>query len=149
MAAKSMAEFEILAAIDLRAGRVVRLREGDFEQETAYSDDPVATAVELVAQGSRWLHVVDLDGAREGRPVHTAVIADVVRAVAGMARVEVGGGLRDAATATRVLELGAERVVLGTAALSSGLAGQLVRGFGAERVAVALDMRGGQVVGSG
>jgi len=149
MMKKSMAEFEILAAIDLRGGRVVRLREGDFDRETAYSDAPVATALELVGQGTRWLHVVDLDGAREGRPVQSELVDGIIDAVGDTAQVEVGGGVRDAATAEQYLEAGAARVVLGTAALTGDLAGQLIHAFGADRVAVALDVRGGQAVGGG
>lgn len=144
-----MAEFEILAAIDLRAGRVVRLREGDFDRETAYSDDPVATAVGLVGQGSRWLHVVDLDGARTGRPAHGFEITEIVKAVGGLTRVEVGGGIRDVATAAGWLGVGVARVVIGTAALATNLAEELVTRFGGERVAVALDNRAGQAVGGG
>ena len=149
MAEKSMATFELLPAIDLRAGRVVRLREGDFERETAYSDDPVATALDLVGQGSRWLHVVDLDGARAGAPAHEPVIARLIAVVGTSARVEVGGGIRDAAVARRYIELGAARVVLGTAALGSGrLAAKLIAEHGAGRMVVALDIRGGQAVGN-
>ena len=144
-----MAEFEILAAIDLRGGRVVRLREGDFDRETAYSEDPVATALELVGQGTRWLHVVDLDGARLGRPVQTELVEGIIEAVGDKAQVEVGGGIRDATTAEHYLRVGAARVVLGTAALIGDLAGQLIGSFGADRVAVALDVRGAQAVGGG
>jgi phosphoribosylformimino-5-aminoimidazole carboxamide ribotide isomerase len=142
-----MAEFEILAAIDLRGGHVVRLREGDFGRETAYSDDPVATALELVEQGSRWLHVVDLDGAREGRPVQAELVKSIIDEVGDTARVEVGGGIRDGTTAADYLEGGAVRIVLGTAALRGELAGQLIDAFGADRVVVALDVRGAQAVG--
>lgn len=144
-----MAEFEILPAIDLRAGRVVRLLQGDFERETAYSDDPVATAIELVGQGSRWLHVVDLDGARSGRPAHAAVIAEIVEAVGALTRVEVAGGIRDAKTGAGWVDVGVARVVIGTAAIVTNLAEELVNTFGPERVAVALDVRGGQAVGGG
>ena len=144
-----MVEFEILAAIDLRAGRVVRLREGDFERETAYSDDPVATALQLVEQGSRWLHVVDLDGARAGRPMQSGLIAQVVAAVGDRARVEIGGGIRNAATTEQYLEAGAARIVLGTAALTGDLAGETIESFGPDRIVVALDVRAGQAVGGG
>ena len=88
-------EFEILVAIDLRGGRVVRLEQGDFERETAFSNDPVRVASDFVDRGARWLHVVDLDGARSGRPAHVDVIAQLVAAVGERARVEVAGGLRD------------------------------------------------------
>jgi phosphoribosylformimino-5-aminoimidazole carboxamide ribotide isomerase len=144
-----MATFELLPAIDLRAGRVVRLREGDFEHETAYSEDPVATALDLVRQGSRWLHVVDLDGARAGEPAHGPLIARLIAAVSASVRVEVGGGIRDAAAARRYIKLGAARVVLGTAALgSSQLIANLVAEHGAGRIVVALDVRGREAVGN-
>jgi phosphoribosylformimino-5-aminoimidazole carboxamide ribotide isomerase len=141
--------FQLLAAIDLRGGRVVRLVEGDFERETAYSDDPLATAAELVGQGSRWLHVVDLDGAREGRPAQTELITSLIRAVGDRASVEVGGGIRTLEAARTYLDAGAARIVVGTAALRSSLAKELVEQFGSDRVAVALDVRGGQAVGQG
>ena len=144
-----MAEFEILPAIDLRAGRVVRLRQGDFDRETAYSDDPVATALELVERGSRWLHVVDLDGAHAGRAIQASLIANVIAAVRDSARVEVGGGIRDAPTAAGYLRDGVSRVVLGTAALRGDLAAEVIDSFGADRVVAAVDVRAGQAVGGG
>jgi phosphoribosylformimino-5-aminoimidazole carboxamide ribotide isomerase len=140
--------FEVLAAIDLFGGRVVRLRQGDFDQATAYGDDPAAVAAGFVAAGIRWLHVVDLDGARAGRPVHGSEIAALLRAVEGRASVEVGGGIRDAAGAATLLDAGVDRVVLGTAALRDpALARELVGRFGAERVAVAIDIRDGRTLG--
>jgi phosphoribosylformimino-5-aminoimidazole carboxamide ribotide isomerase len=145
----SIAGFELLAAIDLRGARVVRLIEGDFERETAYSIDPVATAEQLVEQGSRWLHVVDLEGAREGRPTVAAVVHAIADTVRGRAKVEVGGGIRTFEAALAYLDAGLDRVVIGTAALSSALAGDLVSAFGSDRLAVALDVRGSQAVGAG
>ena len=87
--------FDILPAIDLRGGRVVRLEQGDFERETAFSNDPVAVAQRFVEAGARWLHVVDLDGARSGVPVHGAVIRRLIAAMGDRVQVEVAGGLRD------------------------------------------------------
>ena len=87
--------FEILPAIDLRGGRVVRLEQGDFARETAFSNDPVAVAQRFVDAGARWLHVVDLDGARSGVPVHGAVIRRLMVAMGDRVQVEVAGGLRD------------------------------------------------------
>ena len=142
--------FDILPAIDLRGGRVVRLQQGDFERETAFSDDPVAVARSFVEAGARWLHVVDLDGARTGEPAHAAVIRDLVRAVGGDVAVEVAGGLRSEASVATVLALGASRVVVGTAAMRDpAFAGRLVATHGAERVAVALDIRDGLALGEG
>ena len=89
--------FEVLPAIDLRGGRVVRLQQGDFGRETAYSDDPVEVATRFADAGARWLHVVDLDGARTGAPVHGEVIRAIVCGGGGSGQVEVAGGLRDEA----------------------------------------------------
>src|SRR5687768_17604512 len=95
--------FEVLPAIDLRGGRVVRLKQGDFDRETAYSDDPAKVATLFADAGASWLHVVDLDGARTGTPAHGAVIASIVSAVGDRVRVEVAGGLRDEAMVAEVL----------------------------------------------
>lgn len=142
--------FEILPAIDLRRGRVVRLRQGDFERETAYSDDPVEVARQFVAAGARWLHLVDLDGAREGRPVQGKVIGEILTAVGDSVRIEVAGGLRTASAVADVLAIGAARAVIGTAALGNpAFAGALVRSHGAERIAVAIDVRDGCAIGHG
>jgi phosphoribosylformimino-5-aminoimidazole carboxamide ribotide isomerase len=141
-----MTSFDLLAAIDLRGGRVVRLLGGDFEHETAYSDDPAAIGAALVEQGIGWLHVVDLDGAREGRPMHERVVADIVSAVAGRARVELGGGIRGRETARAVLARGVSRIVLGTTAVRApAQVAAYVAEFGPDRIAVALDVREGRV----
>ena len=143
-------EFEILAAIDLRGGHVVRLQQGDFDRETAFSDDPVAVARTFVDGGARWLHVVDLDGARSGAPVHGQLIREIVAAVGERASVEVAGGLRDEASVAAVLAVGAARAVVGTAALDDpSFTGRLVDTHGPERIAVAVDVREGQAVGQG
>jgi phosphoribosylformimino-5-aminoimidazole carboxamide ribotide isomerase len=142
--------FEILVAIDLRGGRVVRLTQGDFDQETAFSDDPVATARAFVDAGVRLLHVVDLDGARSGQPVHQDVIAEIIRTVQGPAAVEVAGGLRTHEAVDRAFATGARRVVVGTAAIREPrFAAELVDRRGPDSVAVAIDVRGGQALGDG
>jgi len=141
--------FELLAAIDLRGGRVVRLRQGDFDRETSYGTDPVAVARSLVDQGAACLHVVDLDGARAGDSVQAPLIDAIVRAV-GDVKVEVAGGLRSVAAVERAFAGGASRVVLGTAALRDpAFAGEVVARFGPDRVAVALDLRDGRPVVDG
>jgi phosphoribosylformimino-5-aminoimidazole carboxamide ribotide isomerase len=142
--------FEILPAIDLRRGRVVRLRQGDFERETAYSDAPVEVARRFVSAGARWIHLVDLDGAREGRPVQDRLIGEILSAVGNRVRVEVAGGLRNASAVADVLASGAARAVIGTAALGDpALVGALVASHGPERIAVAIDVRDGKAVGQG
>jgi phosphoribosylformimino-5-aminoimidazole carboxamide ribotide isomerase len=142
--------FEILPAIDLRGGRVVRLERGDFTRETSYSEDPVATAVLFAGAGARWLHVVDLDGARSGTRAHMPVIAGIVAAVGDRVAVEIAGGLRDEPSVAQVFRAGATRVVIGTRAIEEpAFAGRLVSTHGADRVAAAIDVRGGRAVGRG
>jgi phosphoribosylformimino-5-aminoimidazole carboxamide ribotide isomerase len=146
----SATAFEILPAIDLRGGRVVRLRQGDFARETVYSDDPVEVARGFAAAGARWLHVVDLDGARAGEPVNGAIVHSIVAAVGERMQVEVAGGLRTVETVAAILGLGAARAVVGTAALRDpSFAGDLVTSHGSARIAVAIDVRHGLAVGHG
>jgi phosphoribosylformimino-5-aminoimidazole carboxamide ribotide isomerase len=112
-----MSPLELYPAIDLRAGRCVRLRQGDYDDETIYGDDPVAVAESFVAQGARWIHVVDLDAARSGDPVNRPVVGAIVAAAHGSARVQSGGGIRGEADAHAMAALGVSRVVMGTAAV--------------------------------
>jgi phosphoribosylformimino-5-aminoimidazole carboxamide ribotide isomerase len=106
---------QIWPAIDLLGGKCVRLQQGDYTRETIYSDDPAATALEFQRQGARHLHLVDLDGARAGKPVNLTAIEAIVRAVD--MECELGGGIRDEATIESLLKLGLSRLVLGTSAL--------------------------------
>jgi phosphoribosylformimino-5-aminoimidazole carboxamide ribotide isomerase len=133
----------VIPAIDLKNGRCVRLRQGDASRETVYSDDPVEVARRWAAEGAARIHVVDLDGAFQGRPVHATVVADIVRAVS--ARVQVGGGLRTDDDMEAMLDAGVDRVVVGTRVLSAPRdIDRMVNRFGA-RVAVGVDARNGFV----
>ncbi len=144
------AEFELLPAIDLRDGRVVRLIEGDFEAETIFGDHPVAVAREFVAAGARWLHLVDLDGARAGGRRQAGLIGQIIEATGEGAACEVAGGLRDRTAVASALAAGASRVVIGTALLGNPtFARELVATFGARRIVAALDVRDGLAVGEG
>src|SRR5579862_7297488 len=107
---------ELIPAIDLRNGQVVRLRRGDYNEQTTYEVDPVDIAKKFQDAGCTWLHVVDLDGARGGRPVNLAIVERIVRAT--RLRVEVGGGIRNEETMEYVLAIGAHRIILGTRALA-------------------------------
>ena len=148
--AQTPAGFQILPAIDLRAGRVVRLAEGDFVRETVYGSDPGEVARSFVEAGARWIHVVDLDGARDGERRQTEAVARIVAAAGPGVCCEVAGGLRDEAAVAAALAAGAARAVVGTAALRDPeFVRRLVERFGPERIAVALDVRDGLAVGEG
>ena len=135
---------EVIPAIDLRDGRCVRLFQGDFNQETVFSDDPLAMALSWQEQGGRRLHVVDLDGAVQGKPVHLEVISAIVRSLD--IPVQVGGGIRDLATAGAWLEAGVDRVVIGTAAVRDpDMVREVCRKHGSQRVVVSVDAKDGLV----
>src|SRR5271163_2673421 len=105
----------ILPAIDLRGGQCVRLRQGDYAQETVFGADPTAMAQGFAQQGAQWLHIVDLDGARSGYPVNAAAVRSIVRSVS--LPIQLGGGLRQAEHIAKVLDWGLTRVVVGTRAV--------------------------------
>jgi phosphoribosylformimino-5-aminoimidazole carboxamide ribotide isomerase len=134
---------ELYPSIDIRDGNVVRLRQGDFADETVYGDDPVAVARSFEAAGAHWIHVVDLDASRTGEPANFDAVARICTSV--RTRVQAGGGVRSAEAAAKLLDRGVARIVLGTAALERPA---LVDELCAEhpgRVAVALDTRGRHV----
>jgi phosphoribosylformimino-5-aminoimidazole carboxamide ribotide isomerase len=130
----------LIPAIDLRAGRCVRLYQGNFQAETRYDHDPLELLERYRALGASWLHLVDLDGARDGTPANRAVIGTLL-GQSGI-RVQVGGGIRSLERIEDLLEAGAARVVIGSTAVEQP---QIVRGwlerFGAERICLALDIR--------
>ncbi|MFI5356400.1 MAG: 1-(5-phosphoribosyl)-5-[(5-phosphoribosylamino)methylideneamino]imidazole-4-carboxamide isomerase [Opitutales bacterium] len=136
----------IYPAIDIKAGRCVRLTQGRADQETVYAEDPVAVAAQFRATGSEWVHVVDLDGAFAGEPQNLAA----VRAIAALGlKVQLGGGLRTRTTVERALDAGIARVVIGTrAAESEAFVGELVQAFG-HKIAVGIDAKNGQVAVKG
>ena len=133
-------------AIDIKAGRCVRLTQGRADAETVYADDPAAVAAGFLAAGSPWVHVVDLDGAFSGEPGNLDVVA---RICAFRIKVQLGGGLRTRASVERALEMGVARVVVGTrAAESEAFVSELVSAFG-DRVAVGIDAKDGKVAVKG
>jgi len=130
---------EVIPAIDLRGGHVVRLAQGDYERQTRYPVDPVTLAADYFAAGARWLHVVDLDGARAGGLQNIAVVEAL--AASGL-RVQVGGGVRSRSDIEALFAAGAERVVVGSLAVRDPEKVEKWIGvFGAERLCLALDTR--------
>lgn len=137
---------EIIPAIDIRGGRCVRLRQGDYAAETVFDDDPVAVAKRWLGAGATRLHVVDLDGARAGAPASFDIVVAIARL--GIAT-QVGGGIRATETVKRYLAAGLDRVILGTAAVNDlALMEALCRDCG-PAVVVSLDARGGRLATEG
>lgn len=136
---------ELYPAIDVRAGRVVRLSQGEASRETSYHDDPVAQAERFVAAGAAWIHVVDLDRAF-GTGENLAVIGAIARAAGDRVRIQVGGGIRSLEALDAVLRLGVSRAVLGTAAVTDpALVPKAVAAAGSGRIAIGLDTKAGMV----
>lgn len=138
----------VIPAIDLRGGRCVRLVQGDYARETVFADDPVAVARGWQAAGATLLHVVDLDGARDGVPSQRDAIGEIVAALE--IPVQTGGGIRSVAHGVGLFEAGVRRVVIGTAAIEQPeLVTALLADYGPERVVVGVDARDGMVATRG
>jgi phosphoribosylformimino-5-aminoimidazole carboxamide ribotide isomerase len=128
----------IIPAIDLQSGRCVRLTQGDFGQQKIYDVDPVAIAKRYESEGAHYLHIVDLDGAKEGQPMNVHVIQNIRQAVSMF--IEVGGGIRTIETATMYLSMGIDRVIIGTSAIEDEkMLASLINQYH-DRIAVGLDV---------
>ncbi len=137
----------IIPAIDLRDGKCVRLIQGRYDRQINYRDDPVEQAREFNAAGAEWLHVVDLDGAKLGKPVNTVTISAI--AALGTLNIEVGGGLRDEASIKQLLDIGVNRVIIGTKAVSDfEWFSEMARKF-KDRIVLGLDAKGSKVATHG
>lgn len=138
----------LLPAIDILGGKAVRLAKGDYNLVTVYNDDPVAQARLFEEQGASWIHVVDLDGARTGNSLNIAVVERIVRETS--LSVEIGGGIRSLETLKRLADVGAARMVLGTALVNDpDLARAAVEAVGGDRLTAGIDAKGGEVAVSG
>jgi len=132
----------ILPAIDIKDGKCVRLLQGRMEDETIYGDDPPAMARRWEDEGAEWLHIVDLDGAFEGRGVNDETVRRIIETVD--MNTELGGGIRDLARIETLLSMGLSRVIIGTAAVEQpAIVREAVARFGAERIVVGIDARDG------
>lgn len=129
---------ELFVALDLRKGKVVRLLKGDYSQQIVYSDDPIGTARAFAEEGARFLHLVDLEGARSGKFGEEGILKKITRLPL---RVQVGGGIRDPETVERILELGAERVVMGTKAVEDFASFVKILERFPGRIVVSVDLR--------
>ncbi len=135
---------EVIPAIDIRGGRCVRLFQGDYDRETVFSDSPVDMAAHWVERGATRLHIVDLDGARDGVAPNIETVAEI--ASSSPVPVQYGGGVRDVDSALRAVEMGVDRVVVGTAAVEDpGLVPLLLRKLGAGALVVSVDARDGRI----
>ncbi|HEW79332.1 MAG TPA: 1-(5-phosphoribosyl)-5-[(5-phosphoribosylamino)methylideneamino]imidazole-4-carboxamide isomerase [Phycisphaerales bacterium] len=137
----------IIPAIDLLKGKCVRLIQGDYHRQITYQDDPVKQAKEFISAGAKWLHIVDLDGAKVGKPVNTDAIAAI--AALGQLKIEVGGGLRNEGSIEQLLDTGLERVIIGTKAVSDfEWFGKMAEKFSG-KIALGLDARGSKLATHG
>jgi len=135
----------IFPAIDVLGGKAVRLYQGDYNQVTVYNDDVVAQAELWVTQCAKWIHIVDLDGARSGEPVNLDAIARLTATFPDV-RIQVGGGIRTVETAQRLLDAGIDRVILGTALVNNkDMVREMVETFGPEKLVAGIDARDGLV----
>lgn len=138
---------KLYPAIDLRGGQAVRLYQGDYDQMTVYNADPVAQAQAFLDAGARYLHVVDLDGAKDDTTANLQTIAAIAKL--GGLKIEVGGGIRDEERIRRYLDLGVDRCILGTIAVKNfAFTEQMTKTYGA-RIAVGVDMKQGYVAVNG
>lgn len=133
----------IIPAIDLRGGKCVRLIQGEYHRQITYEHNPVKQAKEFISAGTEWLHIVDLDGAKVGKSVNTEVVSAI--AALGQLRIQVGGGVRDETAIKQLLDMGIERVIIGTKAVSDfEWFGEMAEKF-AGRIVFGLDARGSKI----
>ncbi|WP_207383629.1 1-(5-phosphoribosyl)-5-[(5-phosphoribosylamino)methylideneamino]imidazole-4-carboxamide isomerase [Paenibacillus solani] len=142
-----MSSFIIYPAIDIRGGKCVRLVQGDYNQETIYNDNPLEVAKAWEEQGGKYIHLVDLDGAKAGHPVNDELIGRIASSV--QVPVQVGGGLRTLADVERLLSLGVSRLIIGTAAIEDRVFTEEVLGKYGDKVAIGIDARNGYVATRG
>ena len=135
---------EIIPAIDIKDGRCVRLFQGDYDRETVFSDSPVAMATHWVEQGATRLHVVDLDGAKQGIQTNLSIVREIVSTV--QVPVQYGGGIRDVESVEAILSSGIDRVIVGTAAIETPeIIEEMLTQFGNDFLVISIDARGNKV----
>lgn len=142
-----MEKFQVYPAIDVRGGKCVRLFQGDYAQEIVYADSPAEMAKSFVEAGANWIHIVDLDGARDGQRINSAAILEAAKQGA---RVQVGGGIRSREGAAYYLDNGVTRVIIGSLAIREPeLTVGLIEEFGADRIVIGIDAKNGMAATEG
>jgi len=142
-----MSEFQIYPAIDLRGGKCVRLFQGDYGQETVYADSPVEMAQSFVKAGAKWIHMVDLDGAKDGSRINDQVVIEAAKLDAN---IQVGGGIRSREDINHYLSNGVARVIIGSLAVREPeLVASFIEEFGAERIVIGIDAKDGMAATEG
>ncbi|MCR6095141.1 1-(5-phosphoribosyl)-5-[(5-phosphoribosylamino)methylideneamino]imidazole-4-carboxamide isomerase [Salipaludibacillus agaradhaerens] len=143
-----MSKFTIYPAIDIRGGKCVRLMQGDYDKETVYGDSPFDMAARFENKGANWIHMVDLDGAKEGHPVNHADVIKTARELS--ANIQIGGGIRRQEDIETYLEAGVSRVILGSSAISDPeFVKNMLHVYGGKRIAIGIDARDGYVATHG
>ncbi|MCR6112080.1 1-(5-phosphoribosyl)-5-[(5-phosphoribosylamino)methylideneamino]imidazole-4-carboxamide isomerase [Bacillus sp. A301a_S52] len=143
-----MSKFTIYPAIDIRGGKCVRLMQGDYDKETIYGDSPFDMAARFENKGADWIHMVDLDGAKEGHPVNHADVIKTARELS--ANIQIGGGIRRQEDIETYLEAGVSRVILGSSAISDPeFVKNMLHVYGGKRIAIGIDARDGYVATHG
>ncbi|MFE8696559.1 1-(5-phosphoribosyl)-5-[(5-phosphoribosylamino)methylideneamino]imidazole-4-carboxamide isomerase [Cytobacillus sp. FJAT-53684] len=139
--------FTIYPAIDMRGGKCVRLLQGDYDQETVYGDSPFEMATQFASEGASWIHMVDLDGAKDGKRVNDSFVLQAANVL--KANIQIGGGIRTEADIAHYLDNGIARVILGSVAVSNHeFAIEMIRKYG-EQIAIGLDAKNGYVATEG
>ncbi|WP_210610849.1 1-(5-phosphoribosyl)-5-[(5-phosphoribosylamino)methylideneamino]imidazole-4-carboxamide isomerase [Priestia flexa] len=142
-----MTNFSIYPAIDMRGGKCVRLLQGDYDKETVYGDSPVDMAAQFAGEGAKWIHMVDLDGAKAAKRVNNEFVLEVKKKLG--VNVQIGGGIRSEEDVAYYLENGIDRVILGSAAISNPeFVKKMLRQYG-EKIAIGIDARDGYVATEG
>ena len=143
-----MTSIQVYPAIDMKGGKCVRLYQGDYEQETVYGDSPFDMAEKFVAEGANWIHLVDLDGAKDGEKIHAQ---EVIRIATELpVKVQIGGGIRSKEDVRFYLENGVNRVIIGSLAIAQPeLVADLIEEFGGDRIVIGLDAKDGMVATHG
>ena len=143
-----MTSIQLYPAIDMKGGKCVRLYQGDYEQETVYGDSPFDMAKKFTEEGATWIHLVDLDGAKDGEKIHVNEVIRIAKELP--VNVQIGGGIRSKEDVSYYLHNGVKRVIIGSLAISQPeLVAELLEEFGGERIVIGLDAKDGMVATHG